>query len=541
MSKSLLFILLFFIGIAWWLYRDTFGAGLVTDQVGWLMTYEHFGWRGMFHAFNDKSLHLVYHWFGFGLWKLFGWDGIGWGISFIALHAVVATLSYSVFSQLLLRLKISSAHLIAFFGSLIFLVSPYHTEPLVWYACVHYLVCSILLLLSIQQFLNYTQNHLLTYVLRFYLFFALAVFTLEISFTLPLIITALIILLPQTEITKNKLHLFLVFVLPSFLLVGFYFLMNYFLKGSAAGHYGADTHFNFSIPLIMGNLSKYAAKVFGFTQFLPYEKRNVLYLFFEKSKYGYLLFGVLLGVATLTFWQLKRLPKSIRYLLFLVAAFAFALAPIINLFFSSIVNVEGDRLSYWANLFSAQLISFALISLFSYVGVALVLVYMFFSVEFLHVNTQAWASNKAIQTSLLQSFSAEKADHIYLLNVPDNFNGSYMFRSFAPDNSFAETLWLKECRDIRPKVTQVLSYNMIKLNDGVCVEVVDSSSLKVIFNQWGNWWWQGGIGAANYSTADLTVVIDEWSHSYTISFKAKKSNAVYLYQDGGIWKKVDGF
>jgi hypothetical protein len=168
-------------------------------------------------------------------------------------------------------------------------------------------------------------------------------------------------------------------------------------------------------------------------------------------------------------------------------------------------------------------------------------VYLFFSVQFLHVNTQAWASNKVIQTSLLQSFSAEKADHIYLLNVPDNFNGSYMFRSFAPDNSFAETLWLKEGMDIRPKVTQVLSYNMIKLNDGVSVEVVDSNSLKVTFNQWGNWWWQGGIGAANYSTADFTVVIDEWSHSYTISFKTKKSNAVYLYQDGGIWKKVGGF
>lgn len=541
MRKSTFLIFSLFLSIVWWLYRDTFGAGLVTDQIGWIMSYEKMGWRGLFTAFGDKSLHLVYHLFGFSVWKIAGWNGATWGAVFIALHAVVATLSYTVFNQFLSRLKISKPSLIAFFGSLIFLVSPYHTEPLVWYACIHYLVCSVLLLLALQQFLNYTQNHRSAYLFWFYLFFVLAVFSLEISFTFPLMLAALIILWPQIERTKNRVYLFSVFVLPSIGVVGIYFLLNYLLKGSAAGHYGAATHFNFSIPLLMGNLSKYTAKVFAFTQYLPYEKRNLLYLFFEKSKYAYLLFGGLLGVVVFSLWQLDKISKKFRYGLFLFAAFVFALAPIINLFFSNIVNVEGDRLSYWATVFSAQLVSFVFISLLSYLGVVALFIYLFFSIQFLQINIYSWINNKTVQCGLQQSFSAEKAAHIYLLNVPDNFNGTYMYRTFAPDNSFAETMWLKAGKDIRPKVTQVLSYNMTQLSDGVSVESINDSTLKVEFNQWGNWWWQGGIGATSYSTKDYSVVIDEWGHSYVVTFKKKKSDAVYLYQDGATWKPVKGF
>jgi len=541
MYRSTIGVFLLFFSILLWLYHGTFGAGLVTDQIGWLMTYEEYGWRGLLCAFNDKSLHLVYHWLGFGLWKMFGWNGVGWGICFVALHALVATLGFNFFRQLFFVLKVAKPTLIALLGSLVFLLSPYHTEPLVWYACVHYLFCGAILLLALQQFLHYTQNHRTLFVVGFYALYTLAVFTLEISFTLPLILGGLILLLPETETHRNRVHLLLTFVLPSLMIVALYFFLNFLLRGNAAGHYGAATHFNFSIPLLMSNLSKYTFKIFGFTQFLPYEKRQLLYHFFEQPTYAYLLFGALLSIAVFTLWKLGRLPKYLRVLIFLVAGFVLALAPIVNLFFSSIVNVEGDRLSYWSSVFSSQLVSFALLSLLSYVGIAVVAVYLFFSLQFLSLNTQAWAMNKAVQQGLLQSFSAENTGHIYLLNLPDNYNGTYMYRSFAPDNSFAETLWLRHQKDIRHKVTQVLAYNMTQQTDGVSVNRINEKTLQVTFNQWGNWWWQDGIGAANYNTEDYTVVIDEWSHSYTITFREKKPNAVYLYQIGDRWEKVVDF
>src|SRR4051812_20100806 len=97
-----LFVFLLFWLITFVFYFKTRGAGFVTDEIGWLQNYKAAGWQGIFYAFNDKSLHYVYHIVGFLLWKLFGLNGFAWMMVFVALHAVVAMLSYRVFKELFL-------------------------------------------------------------------------------------------------------------------------------------------------------------------------------------------------------------------------------------------------------------------------------------------------------------------------------------------------------------------------------------------------------------------------------------------------------
>ena len=539
---SALFVFLFFWLTAFALYFNTAGAGFVTDEIGWLQTYKATGWHGIFTAFGDKSLHFVYHLVGFSFWKIFGLNGFAWMVVFVTLHAGIALLSFLVFKELLTKENISSGALIAFAGSLLFVVSPYQTEPLVWYACIHYLVCSFLLLLSFCFLLLYLRKQQQKFIAAFYLTYIVAVFTLEISFAFPVILLLFFAFWPsKIFVGASRIRLIKILVLPSFGLLLFYFLLSKILRGSIVGHYGAAQHLNFSIPLLMSNLSKYCAKIFLLTQFIPYEKRILLYQLFEKRKFVYALFFAITATGICFTFLHRKLKKEFRISILLFAFFVIALLPILNLFFSSIVNIEGDRFTYFASVFAYHFFVLASIALFRKCGWALIIVFLFFNVKFLQFNTESWSHSKFIQQSLLKNFRWQQAEKIYLLNVPDNFRGAYMFRSFAPDNSFAETLALRTGENVEDKTTEILEYNMTTVADSVSVEKISDTTLKITFAQWGNWWWQNGKGTNNFSDNQYETTTDGWSHSYTIQFHQKISNAVYLYQCGGEWREVKDF
>lgn len=535
-----LFFLLWFIVFAF--YFKTAGAGFVTDEIGWLQTYSDIGWQGIFNAFGDKSLHYGYHLIGFLLWKSFGLNGIAWMFVFVTIHTAVAFLSFDIFENLFKTAEVTSAQYIAFAGSLLFAISPYQTEPLVWYACIHYLVSSFLLLLAFRFLLLYMDNWRVKYVVVFYVCFVFALFTLEISFAFPiLLLVFLLFWQPQILEWKQRSHLIKIFVVPPFLLLGGYFLLSSILRGSAVGHYGAAQHLNFSIPLLIANLSKYTAKIFLLSQFTSYDYRSYLYLIFEKEKFCYLIFtGLLIAAGTFMFFN-KKMKDTYRVIFLLFSFFVIALLPILNLYFSYIVNIEGDRFTYFASAFAYQLVAVASIVIFRKFGLLIIAAMLFFNAKFLYMNTESWKNSSAINHSLTSNFKWFDAPKIYLLNLPDNFKGAYVFRTFAPDNSFAETMTLQGKREVEHRTIQVLSYNMNTLSDSVVVEKISPSELKVTFAQGGNWWWNNGIGASNYSTEDYSIKIDEWSSSYLLKLKKKEPNAVYLYQCGGHWRELENF
>lgn len=540
MKRSILVFFLFTV-VALVLYFPTAGAGFVTDQIGWFEQYNLYGWKGLSSAFGDRSAHFVYHLFGFTMWKLFGMNDYAWMSVFVLLHALTATLAFHLFAIVFKKVIPERAEDVALAGAFLFLINPYQTEVLVWYACIHYLVCSALCLTALTQFIRYAETGENRYAVVFYAFFIPAVFTLEISFSLPLIVTLFIMFLPAAEnIYKSRRWLFILFVLPSVLVVVFYFLINKLLRGNFAGHYGAATHFNFDIALLAANFAKYSAKVFALAQFWPYEWREPLYQFFAGKGFVLGLAGMFVFVGV-TAWLYKRGSTGVKTVYVLFVTFALALAPILNLFFYYIGNVEGDRFSYFATVFAMQLVAFLCVRLLRATGWVALVLFAVAQLYFLRVNAISWKENNEVRQSLLTTFNAATAPQIYLLNAPDNYRGTYMFRTFLPDNSFAGTHALLYGSNFENQVTQVLSYNMNSLADSVVVEKISDNELKVTFAQWGNWWWQGGVGANSYSTDKYEVTIDEWSHAYNIRFKGKTAGAVYLYQCGKQWRKVEGF
>lgn len=535
-SKTLLFIAFWVAALI--IYYPTAGAGFVTDVIGWFKAYAQYGIGGLTNAFGDRSLHYIYHLFAFTLYRLFGWNGIAWYLVFTGLHAVAAILAWRVFASFLKKLEAEEANSMAFAGAVLFLISPYQTESLVWYACIHYLVATILMLLALRAFLIFYETGKTRAVILFYLFFTAAVFTLEISFCLPLFIGACILFLPPEKATKLK-ALFL-FVLPSIGLVGFYFLLNKLLRGNAAGHYGAAVHFNFSPSLLVANFSKYLFKLLALGQFLNHDRRMLVYSFFETTVWAYSFIVAAFATALFFILRFKEISRAWQGVVLMLLGFAFAMAPVVNLYFTDIVRVEGDRFTYYASIYLYLSLVLALFQVFRKAASPIIGLYALLNFYCLQKNINAWHNNREVSQSLQDSFKWQNAHHVFILNLPDNYDGTYMYRNMPPDNRFAETLDQKRGGDLRKRCDLLLGYNMQTPFDSVKVEVLDSESLKMRLGQWGNWWWQNGIGASSYQTESYSVAIDEWG-GVVIHFKQKIPGAVYLYQCGKQWRRVQAF
>lgn len=523
------------------LYWPTAGAGFVTDTLGWFQTYKASGFAGLLTVFGDHSLHYVYHLIFFLLYKVFGFHGKGWMLVFTCLHAAVATLAFAFFRNLFSRLNILKGKWIAWSGSLLFLLSPYQTETLVWYACVHYLLCSVFVLLALRSFTDYLERGKAHYVISFYVWFVLSVFTLEIGFGLPLLVGAFALLLPLNGYkSQQRGKLLALFTVPSIAVVAAYFLLIKLTRGTMAGHYGAATHFNMDPYLLIGNFSKYCGKVFGLSAFWSYEKRMALHGVFENKAWTWVVLPGMALTVGLLFAFRHRLSAKVRLLIILFLAFGFALAPAVNLYYNGLTLIEGDRFTYLASVFGYMFLTLALVTLIPRLGTLLVFVTLVINLHYLRINAVSWKSNKEVSEALLKSFNWRAAPRIYLLVTPDNYRGAYMFRSFATDDYFSRRLDLQYGTLIEPNVINVLQYNMQSKSDGISVQRLTDNDLKLSFNQWGNWWWYSSVGAGNYETPDYSVTIGAWNVA-TIHFKNKQPGTVYLYQKGEAWQQVPNF
>lgn len=527
----------FFFLLVWLLFRNTEGAGFVTDHIGWLHQYETQGPAGLLHAFGDKSFHFVYHLAGFLLWKAAGFRGEVWMLIFAALHAAVASVAALVFSQFLQNEGIQRARTIAFFGSFLFLVSPYATEVLVWYACIHYLLCSLLLLGAFYFVQQYAQRQRTKDAFSFYLLFLTATFTLEISFSFPLLVASYLL---WAKNIHQRMRLTLQLALPAVAIVVFYLGVNQYWQGSAIGHYGAATHLNFSIPLLAGNLCKYSAKLFAYTQFLSYDNRQSIYLFLEKQEVTYGVFFVLMLVAFMWLTRFKKWTAPVRSSALLFFFFVCALLPVLNLYFSYIVPIEGDRLSYFASLFASQLVALLCFSAFRSWGYLPLIFLLLFQKPLLDKNITAWEESGRVHRGLLDSYRWQNAAQVFVLQLPDNFRGAYLYRDDVQGNVFNTELRLRHMISPSQKVTQIIAYNMQERNDSIRVEPISDNEVKITFAQYGNWWWQKGVGASSFTTEAYEVRIGEWNECF-IKFPHHYPGAVFIYQNGTAWRELKNF
>ena len=531
MKKPITF--LFFLATSILLYLPTRHAGFVHDAVSWMMQYDKYSfWEGLKVMFGDKSLHPVYHILNFSLYKIFGINSLAWFFVAMFLHASVAHLGYCFFSRYLEK------KVFVFLGCLLFLISPYQTEAVVWKATLHYLVAAFCILKTLNFYLDYEENGQKTDVAKALFYFVIGLLSLEIGLISPVLLSILI--LGGTKTWSEKINTFSRFVLPQMLIVVLFFVATKLFTGGWTGHYGASVHLNFSPDILVPNLLKHSLKLITFGQYnLSLGQKEIVFAYFQQK---YIVYGVLFSFVALAFLfiykSLKNENTKILVLLFMTLT---SIIPVLNLFFYYVTPILSDRFSYLYSLFFLVGFIYLLSKINRFVAYLSVFVLLFFSVKYLLPNVKAWQLNDYWVRSLMKDFRWNDNRDVYILNCFDNNGGAMAFHTEKEGDSSVREFLEVYRKDVTTKAhfEQLYMYNTHNEADTLRFHKnIDSTTFKLVIPD-GTWFWKStGVEVKPISKPNFETQIDEWGVGLSLKIKNEDANAVYIYQQGDRWREV---
>jgi hypothetical protein len=529
LSFSLFWVLSIFI------YASVWNCGFVFDTVEWFNNFNALQWSGFKVNFHDLAVRYFFDIVSLMVINLFGKHQYLYFLLYTFLHALAA---WQLFAFSIFALKGSidvNSKMAALLVALLFLFSPYNTEVVVWRVGLIYLLIVNLLLVLLRLAKNYFDTGDVKWLSAYFIIYVCALLTHEIAMFFPLIwmVLAIKFYIQQNKPKVAKLKLQL--VLPSFILIGCYLFLNKLILGKWIGHYGAATHFNFDIVLLLSTFNKYIAKLALLAQFWNQQHKIALYHFFEKPFFCYLSLGFY-GLVAL--WFLLRQTITFNGIVFGAFAFAVLIAPVLNLYFVDWMPIHGDRLGYVASGFFYLFVVALLLTLFKEAGYFFIVILLILEIVGLNSIMASWNNSERIMTSIHHSFKIEADKEYVILAAADNFNGAYMYRCLS-ETPFAASMKLKADKDITKQCTEVLKFNMVSVHSGVVVEKLSDNQLKMYFTEGGSWWWKYAQGASDFENENYKVEIKD-NVAY-VSFKQKQPHAIYLFQQADSLLKLSNF
>ncbi|GEM_PF-457818 len=576
------------------LYYRTAQAGFVTDFTGLLHRMDGATFSGVWTCFGFPALHQVTNFFLYFFVKWFGTEGIGWYLTFTSLHVANGFLGFVLAKKMFEKAGYSRPFSPALMASLLFLLSPYQAEVVVWRVCFNFLFCTLLMLGSLLLLLKYFEGKKPTHLLAAHGLFVVALFTFELALALPLLALVLPLTLSLTpkgepysvhsvpHLSMSKFRRvcalrspfrgqgqgqrFTHVLLPHLLLVASYFLLNKLLLGGWAGHYGEAVHLNLDLRIIAANCLKYFTKYLLFWREWPHGGKEWLVLFFEKSAVAWSGLAVGLVVVALgicgppIYWanRLKLFAKTkirgdgfigqpnklgdhkLRLMVIGWLLFFLALAPVANLYVAYVLHGENDRYGYLPSLF----FFIGLVAVFDFfprwLRNGLFAAWLFTSVFFLQKMTTYWQESARIVTNLLADFRWQDAPEVYVLASPENYHGLPMFKDFSRENlAIKHALRYLADKPSDGNFHQIAQFNLTSPTDGFTASRDSATGIfRLQFKQWGNWWWLYGMGLGDYQTAQYRFRTDGNGCRVEMKQWPAKPGAVFIVAQGDRWEEL---
>lgn len=474
---------------------------------------------------------------------LFGTHPFPWFVAFTLLHALNGFLLFCFLSSLFHFMGWEGAEKVFFTGTLLFLITPLATEPVIWKACSHYLISTGIIFQVLRWTLAYLREPETKYLVLISILYYLSTFFLEIFYLTPCFVLILLFALRFSDrvdkagVRKGLLNIFL----PLILLLLVYFITLRLTLNQNIGRADFDLARLLSPSHVLSRLNKFLAHIYFMEYFLPLRWKQSFYRFTEHSAVimasGLLLLGGI-GYGT---WKFRRMPDRARILFTLFLMGLSSCMIILPMWFYDLFPYQGNRYYYLACAFFypflAGLIFYhkgAMKSRWLIMGI-----YMSaFLCGAYFLILRARGATK-VYYSIMDNFRWQKADTVLLLNLPVMYEGFGMLGAGHPSNfNFHLGAFRKDT--IRGKAYDVSSYNMKSVPDGCHVKVLDSLQLVVTPNQYGSWWWFAGFGAADHENEMYQFKLIDNGFSYLIRFRQKPSaGTVVLFQTGMDWKEVN--
>lgn len=526
--------------IAFCFYVKSYNSLLIDDGIAGLVDFEKQGYSGFFNSFNFPSLYYMHDLAMLLIYGIAGKSSFAWFLFMLGMHCLCATLAFRLFRLLYTLFGIAHASYIAIAGSVLFLLSPYQTENILWAATIHYGIALLVLLSTSIYIINSLTSHTFQgKQIAIILFLHVAALSsLEIALVFPAVYFftgAAVIYSGKTQISLLRFSATL--LVPLIILSIAYFALTYLLKGMIIPHYGNDHLQNLSFANYIVTTAKHTVKLVTYTHFANYHWREIVYTFCERWKViSVILFIVLIIAGAIAYAAAKK--NGLALFLLLVLCGGIVLFPVLNMYFMYLFTPENDRLTYFFSLFLYQIIALLAISVSMRWGAALLCIYACIGLVLLTMQVSKWHEAGKVHSSLLHSFAWSNSPQVYVLNQPSNYKGVYEFRT---NRRLSRALYFFNGIDMEDRITHILSSAQVSMHDYTNVQIINDTTLQVDFITNGGWLMNNQVGASDYSTNVYSVTVDPWKPSYKVVFHNKPKGAVYVYATGNAFKKLEGF
>jgi hypothetical protein len=519
-------------------YIPSIGAGFVFDFLGWQQRYNAGHFVDVFSSFGNAHNQQAMHLFFYSLYKLFWIHGLPWYIVFCGLHAFNTWLAYVWLTKLNVDWQLRFSQTLLFLVCLGFMLHPYVIEPVVWKACVHYLL-SLAAILGIvlfsRRFALKSQSRDLILVILIYV---PSLFLLEIAYITPLLITIYLIIESaanrSASISKRSS---LLLCTALWLCLASSFIVNKLTLGAWVGHYGAETHLNIDLLSMASTEFKYLAKHLLDARVWSHPVKTKFFdVYMSSDTVVITLLAVLVGWLLVYVWRFKRQKGRFHLaMLGLIGTMLFVL-PVSNLFFYYFQVGMNDRFSYVPLLFVWMALLPAFGALPKKASLTILCAILLFHLYWQQKILGYWEKSTDVLESLKQDYRWRDKSHVFVLNSPDNYHGIVMTSAIKADSGIDELIDYQTEAPNTGIMYDIYQFNMTTPNDGVKVEQTDSLQLKVTFNQWGNWWHRADGGVVPYENEYYKA--EPLDYPYLVTFKQLPANSAIIYQDGMKWKEV---
>jgi len=390
------------------------------------------------------------------MWSL---NATGYHATNIIIHSIN---SYLVFLITILLLNTSSSHekrtwTLALLSGFIFLILPSHTEAVAWISGRTDVIAAFFCILSFYLYLLYKQHSKVWYVPISILLFFCALLSKESVIALPFVILAYEVYSYCIKRTNSRNRTSVLYVpLLYCCALALYLLTRFAVIGTIIGGYGGGkVHLNVHLLRIFRNVFFYSMRTF----LPPMPDMFTIVLIF---------IGIVSVVILLIAWSASRWSLRIPTILyFLAIAFIISLVPVINLGIS-LITTQGERFIYLPSLFFSILMIVVLDYIIRnrrYFTIVFICLFLFYGVSIYFANKN-WRTAGSISKQILYSLKAiEGADRLFIINLPDNTHGAYIYR-----NGIREALSLFGNTDQFKNVITISFNNVYDMDDVVEVQ-----------------------------------------------------------------------
>jgi hypothetical protein len=244
---------------------------------------------------------------------------------------------------------------------------------------------------------------------------------------------------------------------------------------------------------------------------------------------------LVISIALLYFIRIRNWKPNVHVIFFGFTTALLFILPVANIYFYHLQVGMNDRYSY----FPIAFLIIAFVALFSkapkWLSYGFFGIMMVISVILQQKTLKYWNHSTEVLQSLKREFRWHDAPYVFILNSPDNMKGIVMASILDEPSGMDEIFDYQTPEAYNGKMFDIFQYNMNSMQDGVHVEQTGPMQIKVILNQWGNWWHRNGIGASNYENEFYKTELLDFP--YLLTFKQFPEGSVIIYQDGLEWKE----